>query len=48
MSTTIKISNILVILRVTVRVARTLEIFSRTICRFVVIEILLHAYFEYF
>jgi len=29
-------------------VARSLEIFSRTFCCFVVIEILLHAYFEYF
>jgi len=31
----------------TVKVARSLEIFSRTFFRFVSIEILLHAYFEY-
>jgi len=30
------------------RVARSLTIFSRTFCRFVTNEILLHAYFEYF
>jgi len=29
-------------------VARSLEIVSRTFCRLVIIEILLHAYFEYF
>jgi len=29
------------------RVARSLEIFSRTFRRFVIIEILLHAYFEH-
>jgi len=28
-------------------VARALEIVSRTFCRFVIIEILRHAYFEY-
>jgi len=30
------------------RDARSLEIFSRTICFFVIIEILLHAWIEYF
>jgi len=30
------------------RFARSLEIFSRTFCRFVIFEILLHAYIEYF
>jgi len=31
----------------TARVNRSVESFLRTFCRFVVIEILLHAYFEY-
>jgi len=30
------------------RVARSLQIFSRTFCRLMTSEILLHAYFEYF
>jgi len=30
------------------RVSRSLKFFSRKSCRFVIIEILLHAYFKYF
>jgi len=35
-------------MRMLPRVAKSLEIFSRTFCHFVIIEILLHVYFEYF